>query len=136
MKKQHFYTNPLRYDVSRSSCIHAHTCMNAPISYFSNINSPSIVLFKWPQIWHKGEQSRMWNDVLHNAMPVFFSWKSCKNSNLGFHLWSIYACIYQHPFEHLVKKVIQKLNVGFHFVKHLPKSFLALCKAHMVVCGT
>ena len=55
-------------------------------------NSPR-ALFKWPQIWHKGACT-ITCEMMFAPCPANlvcnFQKKSCKNSNLGFNLWSIY----------------------------------------------
>ena len=78
-------------------------CLSTQVSYLWTINSPNIVQIT--SNWAQGCTVTHVKWCLHHAMPIWFvfvSRKSCNNSNLGVHLWSI--CMY------------------------LPKSILASCK--------
>ena len=65
-EEKSFSNNPLskvRYDVSRS-------CLSTPkLATFGQITN--LVLFKWPQIWHKRAQSHA-NWCLRHALPIWF----------------------------------------------------------------
>ena len=68
------------------------------IMYISTLIATSrplihLALFKWPQIWHKGAQSHMWNNVwtMPCELGLKFSRKSCIHSTSGFHLESVHV---------------------------------------------
>ena len=83
--------------------------LNPTISYLLwTINSPSIIV-KMASNWHKLAGCTVTCQMMFAPCPI----PICM-------VWNF-------------QKFIQKLNIGFHFVKHLPKSLLALCKAHMAV---
>ena len=83
-----------RYDDDRVDLM----SLNPTISYFSTVNSPSIIQMtsNLAQGWTVTHVK--WCFAQCHASLFVFSRKSCRNSSLGFHLWSIYACIYQNPF--------------------------------------